>query len=334
MVSSARKQYYTSAGSGRLPETYCNYVKSLELRYGDAPDIQAACYGKIKFEIIKRGRALSKGNIEDLDTGLTLVYEFKKILHKELMVALKHTNPCGAVASYKKVNFEYVKNCDPEAIFGATVVASHEIDEKNAERMNEIFLDVIAAPDFTEGALEVFERKKNLRLIKYDIDELQPPKYRLKSLRSIDVLLLQENKIRSKDELHNQIKVLKGQLKADLESIIGGWYILSETASNAAVLYMNKGEFEQAIGIGAGQQKRIDAIELAVNKAKKYGHDVQNAIMLTDGFMPHRDNVERCAQEGIKIICAPIGSIKDPEIFDLCEQYGITLVSIPRCFKH
>ena len=320
---------YDAAISGFLlddedyPEYYTiSYKKSMDLRYGENPHQSAAYYtstvksGSMKDFDILNGKELSYNNIKDLDIAWKVVCEFEETT----CCGLKHNSPCGvaigdtAVEAYTKAY-----DCDPISIFGGIVALNRKIDKATAEEMIKTFLEVVAAPDYDEDALEVLKTKKNLRVIKCSVAP-QDNHY----VVSVDggLLVQQEDK-----KLIENIKVVTDNTpeEKNMEDLIFGMKVVKYVKSNAIVVIKDK----KAIGIGGGQVNRIWAASQALDRAG------DGVVLASDAFFPFNDVVEEAAKYGIKAIIQPGGSMRDQESIDACNKHNISMVFTGiRHFKH
>lgn len=299
-----------------------SYKKEQALRYGENPHQSAAYYGSNtlagamnSFEILN-GKELSYNNIKDLDIAWKVVNEFEEIA----CCALKHNSPCG-VAIGESVADSYIKaySCDEVSIYGGIVAINRKIDKNTAEEMNKIFLEIVAAPDFDEEALEVLRRKKNLRVIKCN----QKPKDE-RYMVSVDggILIQQEDK-----KLIDEIKVVtdKKPTEEEMKDMLFAMKVVKYVKSNAIVVVKNG----KAVGIGGGQVNRIWAAQEALERG-------EGALVLaSDAFFPFEDVVNEAAAYDIKAIIQPGGSIRDEDSIRACNELGISMVFTGiRHFKH
>ncbi len=299
-----------------------SYKKALDLRYGENPHQSAAYYistmeeaAMNSFEVLN-GKELSYNNIKDLDIAWKVVNEFEEIA----CCALKHNSPCG-VAIGKSVCESYIKayECDEVSIFGGIVAVNRKIDKATAEEMSKIFLEIVAAPDFEQEALDVLKKKKNLRVIKCNYKPSSS-----KYMVSVDggILVQQEDKNLIKD-----IKVVtdKSPTEEEMKDMLFGMKVVKYVKSNAIVV-VKEGK---AIGIGGGQVNRIWAAKEALERG-------EGALVLaSDAFFPFEDVVQEAAAHDIKAIIQPGGSIRDEESIRACNELGISMVFTGmRHFKH
>ncbi len=286
------------------------------LRYGENPHQKAAFYEtkQTTYSMAsakqRHGKPLSYNNILDGDAALGLILEFEQ----PTAVAIKHTNPCGvAQADTIEEAYEKAYQADPVSIFGGIVALNRPVSFALAEKLNELFLEVILAPDYDEDALTLLKKKKNLRVLSY----LTGPHTQEAHLRSVTGGVL----VQTKDDVTFDLEQLEGLEPVEFETMEEmrfAYNIVKHVKSNAIVIVKDY----QTVGVGAGQMNRIGAAKIALEQA---GEKAQGAILASDGFFPFKDTVELAAQHGIKTIIQPGGSINDKESIDACKEYGITM---------
>ncbi|WP_195970108.1 bifunctional phosphoribosylaminoimidazolecarboxamide formyltransferase/IMP cyclohydrolase [Clostridium thermobutyricum] len=299
-----------------------SYKKKKNLRYGENPHQSAAYYSSNEFDgsmnsfEILNGKELSYNNIKDLDIAWKVCNEFKEIA----CCALKHNTPCGVAIGdsvfevYKKAH-----DADPISIFGGIVAINRDVDEETAIEMSKIFLEVVAAPSFTNAALEVLKKKKNLRVIKCN----EKPNAK-KFMVTVDGgILVQEEDLKLKNEMN--VVTEKQPTESELRDMEFGMKVVKYVKSNAIVAIKDG----VAIGIGGGQVNRIWATTEALERGKGA------TVLASDAFFPFRDCVDEAAKYGIKGIIQPGGSIRDEESIVACNEHGISMVFTGvRHFKH
>lgn len=294
-----------------------SYEKVMDLRYGENPHQQAAYYvdktrnGAMKdFEYLQ-GKELSFNNIRDMDLAYKVVSEFEEIT----CCAVKHSTPCGvAVGNTVDEAYQKAYECDPVSIFGGIVAFNTEVNAKTAEELNEIFLEIVIAPAFTEDALEVFKAKKNLRIIK-----VKNPVSDRVSYAKVDGGLLVQG---LDNQFSKEFKVVTEKQPTDkqMDDLIFAQKIVKWVKSNAIVVATNG----QAFGIGGGQTNRIWAAQQAVERAKRV--QTEELVLASDAFFPFRDTVDFAAENEITAIIQPGGSMKDQESIEACNEHEIPMV--------
>ena len=292
------------------------------LRYGENPHQQSSIYVNdyndkhLGFNQIQ-GKELSYNNYNDMFASLEILDSLKK---NSGTVIIKHTNPCGV--SENKVPLSSFKNAyasDPISAFGGVVACNYKIKKKIASEINKNFLEVILAKGFDKESLEIFKRRKNLRVIDISNFKLK----NLTSIKSFDGSFL----IQSKDSIILDKKKLKCVTKLkpnrkELAEIQFAYNICKYAKSNAVVLCNNF----STIGIGAGQPSRLDSCKIAVQKAKKFqSPKIKNSIAASDAFFPFADGVHTLIKAGVKTIVQPGGSIRDQEVINAANKAKIKM---------
>lgn len=320
-----------------LPETITlTYEKVQDMRYGENPHQKAAFYKEIsKNEGLLssaeqiHGKELSFNNINDTNGALELLKEFDE----PTVVACKHSNPCG-VGTADSIYDAYIKaySADPTSVFGGIIVANREIDDKTAEEINKIFIEIVVAPNFSEKALQILSQKKNIRLLKIEniIQKQNENSYDLKKVAGGILVQTIDSKL-TDGELKTVTK--REPSKQELKDMLMSWKIVKHTKSNAIVITKNG----QSIGVGPGQVNRIWACKQAIEHAvESLGKGIlQGASLASDAFFPFADCVEAAAQAGITAIIQPGGSIKDNDSIEACDKYNISMLfTNMRHFKH
>jgi phosphoribosylaminoimidazolecarboxamide formyltransferase/IMP cyclohydrolase len=244
-------------------------------------------------------------------------------------VGLKHMNPCGAAVG--KDAFEAWKKtyeADKVSIFGGIVAFNRPMDEKTAEAMKSVFLEIVIAPAFTEEALHVLTAKKNLRLLEVDMSKKIEKSQQVVSVNGgILVQDLDSNTVKITENMTVTTKKLTAEQLNDLNF---GWRIVKHVKSNAIVVVKNG----CTIGIGAGQMNRIGSAEIALKQAKE--KDITSgSVLASDGFFPFDDTVTLAAQYGVEAIVQPGGSVQDEASITKANELNIAMVLTGmRHFKH
>ncbi|MEN8077198.1 bifunctional phosphoribosylaminoimidazolecarboxamide formyltransferase/IMP cyclohydrolase [Clostridioides difficile] len=299
-----------------------SYKKKQSLRYGENPHQSAAYYVSTEFDggmndyEILNGKELSYNNIKDLDIAWKVVNEFDEAS----CCALKHNTPCGvAIGETPYEAYTKAYDVDPTSIFGGIVAFNRKLDKATAEEMVKIFLEVIAAPDYDEDALEVLRSKKNLRVLKCNVKPCDE-----KFMVTVDGGILVQEEDR---KLVDEIKVVteKAPTEEEMKDLLFGMKVVKYVKSNAIVTVHNG----VAVGIGGGQVNRIWPTMDALRRGEGA------TILASDAFFPFRDIVDECSKYGIKAIIQPGGSMRDQESIDACNEHGIAMVMTGiRHFKH
>jgi len=298
-----------------------------KLRYGENPHQEAYIAGNLfeYFEIYS-AKEISYNNVLDLICSASLVED----LGYKSCAIIKHNNPCGAAIGESE--FEaYTKalSCDPVSAFGGIVAINGKIDEKLAEKLNDIFLEVVLACDYEGKAIEILSHKKNRRIVKQikSINKNFKEEY-----RSIPGGVLIQQRDLSK-MLEENIKVVtkKNFTKEQIKDALFAAVVAKSVKSNAIVFAKNG----QTIGIGAGQMSRIDSTKIAIMKAKENGFDLKGSVVASDAFFPFADNVYEIAKAGAVAIIQPGGSVRDEDSIKACDELNIAMAFTGiRNFKH
>ncbi|MDH9160955.1 MULTISPECIES: bifunctional phosphoribosylaminoimidazolecarboxamide formyltransferase/IMP cyclohydrolase [Staphylococcus] len=268
------------------------------------------------------GKQLSYNNIKDADAALSLVKQFEQ----PAAVAVKHMNPCGVgVANTIEEAYQYAFEADSQSIFGGIVALNRTVDTELAESLHEIFLEVVIAPKFTQAALDVLSKKKNIRLLEIDMT-IDNSEQEVVSVSGGYLVQDKDNVVLKREDMNIVTEV--EPTEAQWDAMLLGWKVVASVKSNAVILSNAK----QTVGIGAGQMNRVGSAQIAIDRALEINEDV---VMVSDGFFPMGDTVELAAKSGIKAIIQPGGSIKDQESIDMANKYGVAMVTTGvRHFKH
>jgi phosphoribosylaminoimidazolecarboxamide formyltransferase/IMP cyclohydrolase len=301
--------------------------KLLDLRYGENPHQAAALYVTVQGRGMAgarqwQGLDLSYNNLLDAQAAFALVSEFGE----PAAAIIKHANPCGvAVAFETSEAYDKALACDPRSAFGGIVGLNRPVDGPTAERLTSTFLEVVVAPGFEEAALAVLRKRPKLRV-------LQPgegPALPEFDARPISGGLLVQTADAARAGLGERRVVTRREPDesawADLEF---AWMVVKHVRSNAIVV----ARAAAAVGVGAGQMSRVEAVELAVCRA---GSRAESSVLASDGFFPYPDGVEVAARAGIGAVVQPGGSVNDAEVIAAADAAGIAMVFTgERHFKH
>ena len=298
-----------------------------ELRYGENPHQQAARYRQVGERswwddaVQHGGKELSYLNLYDTEAAWRLVQRFDE----PAVVIVKHANPCGvAVAGDITSAYVAANACDPVSAFGGIVAANRPVPLALAEALAPVFTEVVVAPSFDGPALEVLAGRKNLRVL-----SAPAPRGSGLDVRGIDGgLLVQQADTVSLDR-HAWRVVTKAEPDDDLwDELAFAWQVCAAVSSNAIVLTRDR----QAVGIGAGQQNRLDSAGIAVTKA---AGRAEGGCCASDAFFPFRDGLDAVAAAGVRAVVQPGGSVRDDEVIAAADEHGITMVFTgERHFRH
>lgn len=326
-------------GAGWGSEFSLGGHKVMDLRYGENPQQQASWYslmadqqGLHSSEILQ-GKALSYNNILDLDAASSLLQmlteQFQNTNSPAVAVAVKHNNPCGAaVATIGLLALEKTLSADPVSVFGGIIAYNQKIGTPEAELLHTLFLECIVAPDYTAEALQIFSKKKNLRILKWKEIAKKSIKMEMKTVNG-GFLLQTKDQVR----MGSEHWVFHGNKPSDpiLKDLYFGERVCASLKSNAIALVKNG----QTVGLGMGQVNRVDAVKQAIDRVKAHFGNMDELVLVSDAFFPFPDSVEVAAKAGVRWILQPGGSVKDPEVLAMAEKLNLNMIiSGDRHFKH
>ncbi|MCD6109350.1 bifunctional phosphoribosylaminoimidazolecarboxamide formyltransferase/IMP cyclohydrolase [bacterium] len=309
-----------------------HYIKQMSLRYGENPHQKAVFFRNpsnnqpnVTNAKVLQGKQLSYNNIVDTDAALELVKDFDI----PVVNIVKHTNPCG-VASSKKIEdaFEKAHKVDPMSAFGCVIAMNRSCNEKIADYINKkkMFVEIIVAPKFTNGALKKLSKRKNLRLL--ETGDLYRDSEKIDIKKVAGGLLIQHADTRKVLEKDLKVVSKKKPTKKQIVDMLFARNIVKHIKSNSVIFVKDL----VATGIGAGQMSRVDAVNIATEKG---GQRVKGSVMASDAFFPFPDGVEQAYKAGIVAIIQPGGSIRDNEVIKRVDELGMSMVFTGiRSFKH
>jgi len=312
-----------------------SFKKTLDLRYGENPHQKAAMYSDGSGAGVAnarqlQGKELSYNNIVDLQAAWDLAQEFNEAgtdggpLDQAMCAIIKHTNPCGAATGKTLAEaYQRALECDPVSAFGGVIGVNRPIDGEAAEEMHKLFLEVIAAPGFTDEAKAKFASKKNLRLV-----EVVPstPKWVLKNVSG--GLLVQDNDVRPLQDADLRVVTKRPPTPEETRAMLFAWKVCKHVKSNA-IVYARNG---QTVGVGAGQMSRVDSAKIGAMKAQL---SLKGTVAASDAFFPFPDGVEEIARAGATAIIQPGGSQRDPEVIEAADRLGLAMLFTGvRHFRH
>ena len=310
------------------PKTYIrvNYKKEKELRYGENPHQKGSIFGDFnKYFDVFHGKEISYNNILDLTAAVELIEDLGGIS----CAIIKHNNAAG-VATAKNVVEAYSNALkgDPVSAFGGIVTFTTEVNEEVAAKLNEIFLEIVCAPSFTDKAVEILKKKRDRRLVR----QLKSIKSSSTNFRNIPggVITQDPDNI---SVIENELKVVTKKKPSDkeLEDLLFAWKVGKHTKSNAIVFAKDK----TALGVGAGQMSRLDSAKLAKMKADEHGLNLKNSVAASDAFFPFADTLEEIIKYGATAVIQPGGSVRDGEVIEAADKNNISMVFTGiRHFKH
>jgi len=299
--------------------------KATVLRYGENPHQQGVFFGNLDdvFEQL-HGKAISYNNLQDLDAAVHLIDDFDECT----FAVLKHNNACGLASRENILDaWNDALAGDPVSAFGGVLVTNRRITKEVASSMNNLFFEIILAPDYEVDALKILKTKKNRIILKKKVYKFSDEQFR----STLNGVLWQ--KYDEVTEIPEQLEVkTKTTPSADqIEDLLFANKLVKHTKSNAIVLVKNK----QLIGSGTGQTSRVDALKQAIDKAQRFDLSLEGAVMASDAFFPFADSVELAHKAGIKAVIQPGGSIRDKDSIEYCNENNVAMVFTGiRHFKH
>ena len=318
--------------------------KVKDLRYGENPQQNAAFYTTVPTtdEVGLRtlatarqlhGRELSFNNLLDIDTAWMAARDFGQA---PCVVIVKHTNPCGLACHTDLAEaYRRAHSGDPQAAYGGIIGINRSVDEATAAAISAVFYEAIVAPDFSPEALELLTRKRDLRLIamgersgprKGEFSWL--PDNKLDFKRVTGGFVAQDLPRSDDQDLKMQVVTKRQPTLEELTDLRFAWRAVKHVKSNAIVLAHQL----TVVGVGAGQMKRVDSVELAVRHAKDRA---RGSVLASDAYFPFADGVQRAIEAGVTAIIQPGGSIRDEESIRVADQHGIAMVFTKvRHFRH
>ena len=298
--------------------------KLMDLRYGENPHQHAALYGRRGAGIAGaeqlHGKELSYNNLVDLDAAYALALEFTA----PAVAIIKHTNPCGC-AEQESLAEAYRKalECDPVSAYGGVIGINRTVDEETAREIAKLFVEAVAAPDYSPEALAILTARKNLRLMHvHTVDDLLV-------VKSISGGYLAQTADRETLELaQTVVKSQRQPTKEEWKALEFGWKVAKHVKSNA-IVYARPG---QVVGVGAGQMSRVDSARFGAMKAIL---PLAGTVVASDAFFPFPDGVEEAARHGATAFIEPGGSMHDSDVIAAADRLGVAMVFTGvRHFRH
>ena len=319
-------QGITESGGDLLPDVLrITAPRAASLRYGENPHQQAALYsfgtGGVAGAKQLHGKELSYNNLVDLDAAWQLIQEF----NRPAAAIIKHTNPCGC-AEQETLAQAYLKalEADPISAFGGVLAFNLEVDDETAREVSKLFVEAIAAPGFSQGALDVLTAKKNVRLV--EVHRQSRAEAVVKSITG--GLLAQTPDVRPLEPSELDVKTTRKPTREEMNALTFAWKIVKHVKSNA-IVYARAG---QSISVGAGQMSRVDSVKVGAMKAVL---PLEGTVLASDAFFPFPDGVEEAAKHGITAVIQPGGSVRDPEVIEAANRLGLAMVFTGvRHFRH
>lgn len=299
------------------------------LRYGENPHQVAALYARAgdgeRLAAWREGKELSYNNLLDLEAAMLLVHRFEA----PACVIVKHNQPCGAASADTLVNaYEAALRSDQLSAFGGIVAFNRMLDAETATRLATQYIECVAAPAFDAGAEEALRSKKSLRVVTLAPEDLAPADGW--TLRGAGKWMLLQRDSGDPAPFWKCVTARKPAPR-QLEALEFAWEVAAAARSNAIAIAQGTA----LVGLGCGQTSRIDAVDVALMKAHRAGHELAGAVLASDGFFPFADNIEHASAAGIAAIVQPGGSIRDGEVIAACDRHQIAMMFTDRrTFRH
>ena len=334
----AISNHLSSLGDDRAQQLFpaqsnSNFVKVMDLRYGENPHQHGAFYrdlypvpGTLATFTQLQGKELSYNNLADADAAWECVRQFER----PACVIVKHANPCGVAEGVACGDaYELAYATDPTSAFGGIIAFNTRLDAATAKAiLDRQFVEVLIAPEFDDAALEYARKKANVRVLRIPHGEGRN-NFDIKRVGS--GLLMQTSDIREvgRDEL--KVVTKRAPTPAELDDLLFAWRIAKYVKSNAIVYARD----HRSIGIGAGQMSRVVSARIATLKAEEAGLVVPGSVMASDAFFPFRDGIDAAAAAGIRAVIQPGGSMRDGEVIAAADEHGLAMVFTGiRHFRH
>jgi phosphoribosylaminoimidazolecarboxamide formyltransferase/IMP cyclohydrolase len=300
--------------------------KAMDLRYGENPHQKAALYtcpslrGGVAKSKQLQGKELSYNNIVDMQAAWDLAQEFEQTA----CAIIKHTNPCGtALGATLAEAYSRALEADPVSAFGGVIGVNREVDAESAELMAKLFVEVIAAPKFSAAALEIFGKKKNLRLV-----EVPASTDKLVFKYVSGGMLVQDADMGTLKDAELKVVTKRQPTDTEMRALRFAWTVCKHVKSNA-IVYAREG---QSVGVGAGQMSRVASCRIGAAQATL---PVKGTVAASDAFFPFPDGVEEIAKAGATAVIQPGGSVKDQDVIDAADRLGLAMVLTGmRHFRH
>jgi phosphoribosylaminoimidazolecarboxamide formyltransferase / IMP cyclohydrolase len=326
--------YATRVYDGFPPSWRDAYEKISDLRYGENPHQSAAFYARagsathlLDGVVQLHGKELSFNNLLDLNSARELVEEFDG----PACVIVKHNNPCGcALGETAAEAYEKAFACDPLSAYGGVIAFNTRVDSDCAHLMSRQFIEVLLAPGFEAGALELLQEKKNVRLL--ELADWPAPVREVEGKPVIGGQLVQTHDVVSETREEMQMTSARRPSESEWADMLFAWRVCRHVRSNAIVLACEGA----TIGIGAGQMSRVDAVRIAVEKAREFRPQaLSGSALASDAFFPFADGPELALQAGVSAIIQPGGSVRDADVIAAVDTAGAAMVATGRRhFRH
>jgi phosphoribosylaminoimidazolecarboxamide formyltransferase / IMP cyclohydrolase len=298
--------------------------RRMSLRYGENPHQSAALYSAGSTGIAGaeqlHGKELSYNNLVDLDATWQLVSEFSS----PAAAIIKHTNPAGcAESSFLAEAYRKALECDPVSAFGGVIGLNREVDEETATELAKLFVEAIAAPAYSDAAVQILRAKKNIRLVR--VTSANDPLV----VKSISGGYLAQTADRATfDRSTTEVKTRREPTPAEWTALEFAWKVVKHVKSNA-IVYATAG---QTVSVGAGQMSRVDSVKIGAMKAHL---PLKGSVVASDAYFPFPDGLEEAVRNGATAFIQPGGSVKDDEVIAAANRLGVAMVFTGvRHFRH
>jgi phosphoribosylaminoimidazolecarboxamide formyltransferase/IMP cyclohydrolase len=328
----AISRWFAEKGEDFPPLHVRAFEKVVDLPYGENPHQRAAFYAQVgaRANVLSQvqqhhGKQISYNNILDLDSARALARDFDV----PACVIVKHNNPCGVATGAGALDaYRRAFECDPLSAYGGVIVLNRRVDRDTAQAIAEQFVEVLFAPGFDEGALEVLSAKPNTRIL--EDRERRIPMLGEKDARQVTGgLLVQDRDLGAADRSGMEVVTGRPPTEDEWRDLLFAWQVCRHVKSNAIVLARGGA----TVGIGAGQMSRVDAVRLAIEKCRL--DDMTGSAMASDAFFPFPDGPELAIAVGVTAIVQPGGSVRDDEVIAAADEVGVTMVVTgERHFRH
>jgi phosphoribosylaminoimidazolecarboxamide formyltransferase / IMP cyclohydrolase len=320
---------------GDFPGQYTRtFEKVLDLTYGENPHQRAAFYAEAGarthlMSMVSKlhGKELSFNNLLDLDSGRRLVEDFEL----PMAAIIKHNNPCGAaVGASLGEAFDKAVATDPQSAFGGVFCFNRPVDRELAEKLGAMFVESVFAPGYDDGALEVLQQKPNVRLLenqeRRSVPVAEPDMKRVRG-----GILVQDRDSGLEEREVMEVATTTKPSEEEWGELLFAMRVCKHVRSNAIVLSRGLG----TVGVGAGQMSRVDAVRIAIEKARAAEHQLDGAVLASDAFFPFTDGPQLAFDAGVRAIIQPGGSQRDEEVIEACNEAGVAMVfTARRHFRH
>jgi phosphoribosylaminoimidazolecarboxamide formyltransferase/IMP cyclohydrolase len=308
------------------------YEKVVDLPYGENPHQRAAYYAQVgaRMNVLSmvqqhHGKQLSFNNLLDLDAARDIVRDFSD----PACVIVKHNNPCGvAIGTGALEAYERAFATDPLSAFGGVIGFNRPVDVATAQRLSKQFVEVLFAPGYEDGALEILMAKRSIRIL--EDNERRAPLVAEPEIKQVmGGLLVQDRDLDFADRTEMEVVTQRQPTDEEWRDLMFAWQVCKHVRSNAIVLAKD----QATAGIGAGQMSRVDSVRLAVDKSRV--KSLEGAVLASDAFFPFSDGPEIAIGAGITAIIQPGGSRNDPEVREAADKAGVAMVfTSRRHFRH